>query len=543
MAKSPLMAMLQRACQIAQKSHQTRIPIDELVGMKSAHLSANFPISRRRLLRGGLMVGSALITSSWPRQPVSAQSGNSPILIVGGGLSGLTAAYRLSQAGVRTDIIEATNRIGGRVRSLNKTCGTGTLTELGGEFINSDQVTIITLATELGLNLVDLNLYEEGLISESYFFRGQRISLEKLATDFSPLAKQISEDYAKIGSPTYQSSSQEAIQLDNISLAEYIDRGETSSYVRQAIRVAYTLEYGRDIDEQSCLNLINLMGTEEGQFNILGDSDEQYQVAGGNQQILNKLASRLLGSLETGISLESIHQLSDGRYRVSLRSGATFFDRVYERILLTIPFSVLRNIPLNVNNLSPDKQNAIQELGYGTNSKLLTAYRSRIWKDVYRSTADTYTDLGYQSSWEASPFTPGNIGVVTAFSGGTVGLSIGSGNREDQARRFLQQFDRVFQGVTNERIGQAVRAYWSGEMYQRGSYSCYLVGQWTKIRGLEGERVGNLYFAGEHTSPNYQGYMEGACESGEIAAISILSDLGLQAAAQALQNKRNSQRQ
>ena len=115
MAKSTLMAMLRRAATIAQKSRETGIPADELLGMLTDRIP-NSPISRRRLLHGGLAAAGAVAAATFTREGGGAfaqQGGRSPILVVGAGIAGLTAAYRLRQAGVRADIIEATNRVGG----------------------------------------------------------------------------------------------------------------------------------------------------------------------------------------------------------------------------------------------------------------------------------------------------------------------------------------------------------------------------------------------------------------------------------------------
>ncbi|MEY3867286.1 MAG: hypothetical protein RLZZ338_1177 [Cyanobacteriota bacterium] len=543
MAKSPLMSALRAAYNIAQLSRKTGIPVDELSGMMRDCVSLNHRISRRHLLQGGLAMGSAIVAASYPRQPVWAQtSARSSILIVGAGLAGLTAGYRLKQAGVQTDIIEATNRIGGRVRSLNKTLGTATITELGGEFIDSSHVTVLTLATELGLIAIDLLNVQQGLVAQTFFFQGRRVSVEQLAQDMIILSEKIDLARNQIGDVvTYKSFNQRASELDATSLAAYLEQAQITPLLQQAINIAYLAEFGLDTEEQSSLNLISLIGTDVGKFKIYGESDERYQIQGGNNQITNQLAANLSNSIETGIALESINILSDGRYRVGLRAGQSAFERVYERILLTIPFSTLRNVQINAN-LPPLKQYAINQLGYGTNAKVLTSYRSRIWKDLYQSSAETYTDLNYQTSWEASPFSTGSNSVVTFFLGGTSGLAIGSGVPNSHAAPFVNQFNNVFQGVKNDRLNsKAFRAYWPGERYALGSYSCYLVGQWTRIRGVEGEKVGNLYFAGEHTSLDNQGYMEGSCETGETAAISILKDLGLKAAADALTKTRSGQ--
>jgi monoamine oxidase len=241
------------------------------------------------------------------------------------------------------------------------------------------------------------------------------------------------------------------------------------------------------------------------------------------------LAQRLGERLETGTVLEAIRGMPDGRYRVSLRvRGGRSVERTDERVLLTLPFSVLREIRLEVE-LPPAKWRAIQTLGYGTNAKLLTAYTEAVWRTRYHARAETYTDLGFQNTWKASAQrrVPGPA-VVTNFTGGHHGLAIAFGPPEPQADVLVHALDRVFPGVAQVRRGPAVRTNWIADPFSRGSYACYLVGQWTRVRGAEGERVGNLYFAGEHTSLDYQGYMEGACESGEAAASAILDDLGIQ---------------
>jgi len=462
------------------------------------------------------------------------QGGRSPILVVGAGIAGLTAAYRLRQAGVRADIIEATNRVGGRIRTIPKVAGTLIPAELGGEYIDTGHTTLISLATELGLRAIDLVDVQRGLVKDTFFFQGRRYPLEQIIADFAPLATKISADLEAVGDEiSYLDFTEEAERLDNLSIAEYVDQADTSTLLRQLLRVAYTVFYGRDPEEQSALNLLFLIGSEPGSFELYGNSDERYQIDGGNSQIINRLAAQLSGSIEAGTVLEAITLLPDGRYRVSLRSGQSAFDRTYERVLLTLPFSTLRDVNINVP-LPQAKRRAIEQLGYGTNSRLVTGYRSRIWRELYRSTASVYTDLEFQSTREATPFAPTPNGLISTLTGGRLGLSIGAGTPEDQAQRFLNQIERVFPGVRNLRSGKAVRAYWPGERFFKGSYSCYLVGQTTQMLGVEGERVGNLYFAGEHTSVENQGYMEGGCETGQRAAVEILQDLGLIASADAL---------
>jgi monoamine oxidase len=259
--------------------------------------------------------------------------------------------------------------------------------------------------------------------------------------------------------------------------------------MRQIIRIAYAVFYGRDAEEQSSLNLIYVLGTELDAFAPFGASDERYVIDGGSDGIVNGLA-QLVPTIETGTVLEAIDSLPDGRYRVSLRSGQSSFDRTYEKILLTMPFSVLREVQLNVE-LPPAKALSINSLGYGTNSKLITAYTDKIWRNFGLS-SDVYSDLGFHNIEESgqSQKNPGTgTALLTNYTGGSQGVALGSGTAEIHAQQGLLQYERVYPGISNLAIpGRAVRAYWPGDLYSRGSYASYLPGQWTQTYGVEGER-------------------------------------------------------
>lgn len=523
MARSPLIKVLNQAYTVAQISRKSGIPPAEVLGI------LNERISRRRLIQGGLALAGAAAATTFRRERAVAQLGSSPVLVMGAGIAGLSAAYRLKQAGVPVNVIEARNRVGGRIRSLPNVAGTKIKAELGGEFIDSNDVCMRGLAKELGFKLVDQFDVLKGLIPTTFFFEGRQISIEEFVQDFAPAAEQIEADLKAIENfESYAIPDRATAALDKVSLFDYLERLPTTPTIRKILDVAYILWEGREAQEQSCLNLLYNISIEPGNFSFYGESDERYQIEGGNDQIPRRLADILACSIETGTALESISQLSDGRYQVSLRSGGRSSQRKYERILLALPFSVLRTIELKVD-LPPAKTLAINTFGYGSNSKLITAYQSRLWRERYNSNGFVSTDLSFQSTWEATPFAPGPEGLITNYTGGRQGLALGTATPEVQAQRFVAQLEQVFPGVSAQRLPGAVRAYWAGEQYSRGAYSTYLVGQYTQIYGAQGERVGNLFFAGEHCSLESWGFMEGGCQTGEAAASEILEDLGVQA--------------
>jgi monoamine oxidase len=210
-------------------------------------------------------------------------------------------------------------------------------------------------------------------------------------------------------------------------------------------------------------------------------------------------------------------------------------------VLITVPFTLLRSVRLDVD-LSPVKRRAIEELGYGTNAKLMIGFSERVWRARHASNGSTLTDLPYQLTWETSRHQPGRSGILTNYTGGRHGVAVGEGTDAEQAARTVADLDRVVPGVAAARNGRQARFHWPSFPYTRGSYASYLVGQWTGLAGAEGERVGNLHFAGEHCSREAQGFMEGGCETGEAAAREILADLGARRDASVPEGRRDALR-
>ena len=521
MSRNGLLNFLRLSYKTAQLSQQLNTSTAEAQGCLQER------VSRRRLLQGSTaLAGAIALTGTFP-QAARAQT-ESKVLIVGAGIAGLTAAYRLHQAGVPIDLIEASHRVGGRLRSLTHFPHAPGTVELGGEFIDTQHVYVRSLAAELGLETADLRAADVGLVPEVFYFQGAHLNHDAIAEEFRPLASQILQDLKSLagGKITYHNPSEAAVRLDRISLADYLDATPLSPILRELVRVAYVTEFGLDIEEQSCLNLLFLIGTEVGGWSAYGVSDERYHIVGGNDRVPLALADRLKSCIQTGTILESIRADSNNRYRVSLRQGSTSLDRTYDRILLTVPFSVLRQVELAVE-MAPVKRQAIDQLGYGTSSKLVIPFQERLWRSRYGSTASIYTDLPFQNTWESARYGSGPSAWLTDLRGGQAGIALGSGDPKQHAHLLTAQLAEIFPGLDRVQRGQPVRADWLGEPYQKGSYSAYQVGQWTAIGGAEGERIGNIWFAGEHCSYAAKGYMDGACETGEVAALSILEDMGL----------------
>jgi monoamine oxidase len=135
---------------------------------------------------------------------------------------------------------------------------------------------------------------------------------------------------------------------------------------------------------------------------------------------------------------------------------------------------------------------------------------------------EVFSDGNFQLAWDNSQFQNGEAGGMTSFNGGKRGLDAGTGTVDSQSDLFTTGIDKVFPGLSLLRNGKNQRFHWPSYPFTKGSYAAYKPGQWTTIRGAEAAPIGNLFFAGEHCSLEFQGFMNGGAETGKKAAEDIL---------------------
>ncbi|MCS6799103.1 MAG: FAD-dependent oxidoreductase [Myxococcota bacterium] len=523
MARSPLFALLRRTARLALAASREGLSAEDAVQRWDARTA----LGRRDWITGlvGAGVASALPSvgcgDDGPRPPALRRDAR--IAIVGAGVSGLTCAYRLQQAGVVATLFDSWNRIGGRMFTARGMWADDQLVELGGELIDTGHMALRSLAAELGLELDPiLEAPGSGITQDSFFFQGRFVREAEIVEAFRPLAERMQADLAREGDPEHFD------RIDRTSIAQYLDAmGGVDPVLRAILDVAYTGEYGREIDEQSSWNLLWLIDSARPEpFRIFGDSDEAFHVRGGNDQIPTRLAERFMGEIALEHRLVRVRELGTGAFRLSFdRGGGSSREEDFDAVVFAMPFTRLREVEFEPP-LPAEKRQIVDQLGVGTNAKLMLQFTMRRWRTEHRSSGSAFTDNGLQTLWETSRGQPGASGILTVFAGGRIGERIGEGTAEERALERLPWIDQLFPGTAADyRSGSAVRMHWPTVEHVRGSYACYLPGQ-ARWSGLEGQRVGHLHFCGEHTSVDFQGYMNGAIETGERAAAEILGDMG-----------------
>jgi monoamine oxidase len=134
-------------------------------------------------------------------------------------------------------------------------------------------------------------------------------------------------------------------------------------------------------------------------------------------------------------------------------------------------------------------------------------------------------DTGYQNTWEVTRAQAGASGILVDYTGGMIGASFATGTPSSRAQQFLAQIEPVLPGITAKHNGRATIDFRAAYPWTKGSYSYWKPGQYTSFAGAEREQSFDCHFAGEHTSIDFQGYLNGGVESGERAADEIVADL------------------
>jgi monoamine oxidase len=527
MARSTLFAALRNTTRTAFAGLSTGAPSSELVESRLA--------SRRAFVKGAAMLGAGLVASRALAAPRGSSTLN--VGIVGAGLGGLACAYDLQRAGVNAVVHEAAGRVGGRMFSMGGKWGgpvnfPGQIIERGGELIDTGHKAMLGYAQEFGLALEN---YVKPPGETRYFFFGQQWSEAQVVDEFRAFVPRMQEDIKTLSAaPTFFSHTAADAALDNVNLRQYLVSRGASPLLTEVMCEAYEAEYGLAAEQQSCFNLLYFMRVNrQANFEPFGVSDERYHILGGNESVPRAIADRLgSGAVRYGERLERARKTAAGAVELTFRVGNRSVTATYDAVVFAIPFTVLREVSLDASlGFSADKLRAIQTLGYGTNAKLMVGFNGPYWRRL-NNNGSSYSDLAnHQATWETNmERATSTDAVIVDYSSAARGAALDSSRVNDEAQKFVTDFDRVLPGalanVKRDASGKILAhlEHWPSNPLSKGSYTCYTPGQFTRVAGLEGQTQGNCFFAGEHTNSFYvwQGYMEGAALSGKDAAAAIL---------------------
>jgi monoamine oxidase len=545
MARTPLLSALQR---LAREHHQA-----ERLGISPAELrerEEERPFSRGEFLKRSGAAGAAVAVAGPAAFARSARAAGGPrIAIVGGGIAGLTAALTLQDKGMASTVYEAhPTRVGGRMHSdwteFPGYWANSQGAELCGELIDSGHKTVLGLAQRFRLPTVNLTGAEPNGSEDTYYFDGAYYPKEQADKDFQPIHQALQRDVSAASYPTtYWIHTDAGVALDRMSVYDWIESrvpGGHRSPFGQVLDVAYNIEYGAETTDQSALNLVYLLGYKSvpGNYMIFGASNERYHIVGGNALLPMAIRDALKpGTVKMAWRMTSIRRNDDGTSTIAFDTPSGSQSVTADHVVLALPFAVLRTLDYRRANFDPLKKTAITQQGAGRNSKLQLQFDSRLWNTAGPwglSNGSTYSDTGYQNTWDVTRAQAGASGILVDYTGGDVAGALAAGspylNASNSqvkafAQRFLTQLEPVFPGISKKWNGRATLSTPMLDPNLNCSYSYWKVGQYAGFSGWEGLRQGNIHFAGEHCSQDFQGYMEGGAATGVAAANEILADL------------------
>ncbi len=469
------------------------------------------------------------------------------IAIVGAGIAGLNAALTLQDAGLSCSIYEASDRIGGRMHSDSITWADDMVSEWCGEFIDGNHETLHQLIKRFGLKTVDLGMARGDRTQSIMYFCNRYYGAEELAGDFQVLAALLQQQVQEVGFPTTHAHYTETgYRLDHLSVYDWIEQyvaGGHKAPLGHLLDNACTGYFGLDTHEQSSLNLVYMFGSRDMASGSTPSRPLQgsSKIVGGNEQLPLAMASSLRDDcIHLRHQLTTLEVNRDDTLTLTFATANGSLEVQCERAILTLPFSTLRRVDYRRAGFDSLKQAAIEQLGYGTISKLFLQFDQPYWyQDGPWPRAHNgfiITDLPIQTLWDASPGQTGASGLLVDYTSGPRGAAYApptaystvgdSAIIQSYAHNCLQQLEQVFPGISTHYTGRAALSYPTGDPHLLGSYSCWKVGQYTAFGGYEGARQEPIHFAGEHCSIEFQGFMEGGAREGQRAAQEILRDVG-----------------
>jgi monoamine oxidase len=467
-------------------------------------------LTRREMLQRSFAAGAALLISE--RFPTALSAAAGRVVVVGAGFSGLAAAYELSRAGYQVTVVEARNRVGGRVISFSDLVAKKNV-EGGGELIGSNHPAWIAYAKQFKLDFLDVG--EEDL-DFPIILKGKPVSAEeseKLWEEMEKVFNTIVADAAKVDADEPWKAS-DAKALDTRTMADWIEKTNASPLCKSALHTMMTADNGVVPEWQSYLG--NLAMVKGGGLEKYWTESEVYRCSGGNQQLARQLVTAIGAErVITGMPVRSI-AVTDRTARVTLGDGKVLEA---EHVLLTAPPSVWNKIaidPVLPASLAPQM---------GTNVKYLMSLNSAVWRR--RELApELLSDGPVSMTWHATDGQKGPGEAMVAFSGGPAADVCREWTAVQRDKHYLAELNKVYRGITASFV-RARFMDWPSDPWTKASYSFPAPGQVTSQGPTLREGIGRLHFAGEYTSYAFMGYMEGALNSGVAAAKRIATRDGV----------------
>lgn len=436
---------------------------------------------------------------------------NYDVLVIGGGLAGLSSARQLKSAGVSVAVLEARDRIGGRL--FSQRLDTGHTIDLGAQFIGDAQRRISALVDEVGLTRISPNTTGDNCFllapdAEPIFKSGDRLPLSVL----SQLDVLVGMWRFEQKLESFQSNMD---MLDTISANEFVNKFILTQTPRDFV-AAYA-------EGEMCTSLYGISAYEFlDQLKSTGGSDgeadsAQWYLAEGTQPLAEYIADKLGTSLILSSPVSKIHQCDDC---VTVDTATGIYRA--RQLIVAVPPQLYGCIGL-LPQLPDYRRNVIAGFECGHVIKTMLVFESPWWRDTGASGRGLAIGGILNAAVDSSPV-DNSLGILTVFSTASSARRLCSQSEEYRIASIL----KYIQSLSDVSVPKPVFARsidWNADPYSLGGYASRRgIGGWCQATDLFA-RVGRIHFAGTETATEWRSFMEGALQSADRAVDDVLDEL------------------
>jgi monoamine oxidase len=431
---------------------------------------------------------------------------NKHVLVAGAGLAGLAAARTLARRGAEVTVVEARDRVGGRVWTWREGFAAGQHVEAGADLIESDQEALVNLAKELRLETTPILRKGFGYCGAN---RHGRVCIQKVERGFDRLHPSFMNMVGEYKLAEQRWDSAIARDLARLSVADWLRAIDADPWLSSRLRGLRGF-FLADPEDLSLLALVEFFAG--GGFHGMG---EMIRVSGGNDRLATAAADTLQPPVRLRTVLRRVRVARTG-LTASIESDRGLDQIAADYLVVAVPATTAREIDFG-GALPEPQRDAIAKLRYGRATRLAIQFARRFWRKPNRPNAFG-SDQPTGAVWEGNEDQKGPQGILSLLAGGHA-------SRELQAIiqaegipgvvRRLRWLGRPAPVLASQTV------VWEADRWAGGGYAFFDPSFDPRLRDWLARPAERIVFAGEHTSIKWQGYMNGAVESGLRAAAEI----------------------
>jgi monoamine oxidase len=450
------------------------------------------------------------------------QTRDADLAVIGAGLAGLSAARLAAAAGASVVVVEARDRVGGRV--LNEDIGGGNVVEVGGQWIGPTQNRLAAIASELGVATFPTYGEGENVIEYGGRLRRYRGTIPRInplvLIDVERAQRKLNRMAGKVPLEAPWEAPG-AAALDAQTAATWMKRNLATKAGRMLLELGIEAVWAAQPEDMSLLHVLFYIHSA-GSLQLLFDTEggaQQDRFVGGSQRIAILMAEQLgrdnlllgapvrkIGMGDHGVTVEA-----DGAVVRARRAVVALAPTLAGRIAYDPPLPGFRD-------------QLTQRMPLGTVGKCMAIYDQPFWRADGLSGQGTSDTGPVKLTFDNSP-PDGSPGVLLGFLEGRRARELGRLRPEERRAAVIDCFARLF-GPKASSPAAYVERLWAEEEWSRGCYGCHMpTGAWTNYGPALREPIGPLHWAGAEYATVWNGYMDGAVRSGEAAASAVLERL------------------